>query len=692
MKDVYLNYLFTKNILVSDKGENQFESLFTIANAYNIRVTKGRELASGSVCKFLDKQIPFEVPPSFYVNFPESVKSLSRDQLLFDQLYHYFQTYGSGNFEGDAAHSIFEETFEKTAFEESTTIVNFEIVTEAEAMNLLHGYADGLLASTRPLSISAYELICNLVNDGYKLKRVASLNTAAKLLVSTKNLMLADYIHLSDVIKVVEELLFASYPEMKLNKLNLKNKDRKFISAILDKMEVNEYQTALCFEKRAIWKGLLHHIHYQPKTEEMRNFVDNIRNNDKNISYMSLFEDKMKRGFIYEAAIDLCRSKGAGSVIRNLDYIVSRCKNDEEIHDVIQYGLVGNCNPLLLLQLVLDYNVRSDKKSNRKFVWTKNNKVNMHIETKDEFLRRKSFITKKTANVISDYLWEKIAKCYSNKLGKVYISEAMKNVAPPMQETASESGYGILPKGTRIHIPNGKIIRAFTYWEQVDDIDLSCIGVTTDGARVEFSWRTMHTCGYNGRGGAVTFSGDQTRGYNGGSEYFDINFDAVKQEYPKLKYIVFANNVFTSTPFSNCLCNAGYMIRDTKTSGDVWEPKTVKSSYRITGDTTQSYLFAIDIEDRDFVWLNMTKNTNQRIAGMDDVSFLAKYIYMTKIMSVYKLFTMLASDVVNDVKDADIVVTDENVELLEDQIQVKSTDSEILLALLNNDMSVLQKK
>ena len=151
VKKIYRDYLFDKNILVShSKGENKFEVLFSIANLYNIRITKGDDLANTEVLKFLDLKIPGKVPTAFYNGFPQSVKLLTQDQLLFDQLYHYYETYGLGNFEGDAAHSLFEEQFKRTAFKESTSIVDFEIVNPDQAMALIWKYTDDLLMSTRP--------------------------------------------------------------------------------------------------------------------------------------------------------------------------------------------------------------------------------------------------------------------------------------------------------------------------------------------------------------------------------------------------------------------------------------------------------------------------------------------------------------------------------------------------------------
>ena len=66
---------------------------------------------------------------------------------------------------------------------------------------------------------------------------------------------------------------------------------------------------------------------------------------------------------------------------------------------------------------------------------------------------------------------DSLRKLLAGKLGRVYVSPDMYNIALPLQENTSNGGYGVLPKGSRIHIEEGKKIRAFTYWEKVNDID-----------------------------------------------------------------------------------------------------------------------------------------------------------------------------------------------------------------------------
>ena len=176
--------------------------------------------------------------------------------------------------------------------------------------------------------------------------------------------------------------------------------------------------------------------------------------------------------------------------------------------------------------------------------------MRVHRETAAEIAKRKSAIPEALIPEICENLENNLRTACQGSLAKVYIDEDMKRVALPLQENTSMGGVGVLPKGTRLPIPEGKKIRAFTYWELVDDIDLSVFAILKDGRREEFSWRTMSAR----QSSAVTFSGDQTSGYYGGSEYFDIDIDKFKELFPDAEYLVFCNNVFSNSRFSKCFC------------------------------------------------------------------------------------------------------------------------------------------
>lgn len=365
MKQIYRDYLFTKHILVSDYGEEENESkcsaspetecfgaLVTLAKRFGIRITEGAEMANMQMVKDAAMNLGEYVPEPFYRGFPQTVRELTNEQRLFDQLYHYTQTYGMGWF-GEVGHSTMEEVFRRLAFDEKTEPKDFRILTAMAAEELLKGSIQDLLSGTRPLNIDQMLLVKNAWTD-YKQDIlpgwIGCKHTAIELLCETRDVhYFSVYLALPDVIKVLQCIQYNVYHSENLKKLNLKNQDRKLITKLLDeffrKYNVEaedpnwtsiffEREYRECFEKRKIWCGLLHHIHYRPKCQIAEIFVRDIRNGD-NCSAYSVFEDCMANGATIDAAEFLKKAKGNGTLLRNLDYILSRCKTEEEVKGVL---------------------------------------------------------------------------------------------------------------------------------------------------------------------------------------------------------------------------------------------------------------------------------------------------------------------------------------------------------------------
>ncbi len=678
MKHIYKLHLFTKNILVNDTNEvekHQFELAYSFAHHLGIKFVKGGELANMDMFKFAVGQLGEYVPLPFYEGFPDTVRKLTKEQLLFDQILHYYTTYGLGLVD-EPGHSLMEEEFERTAFKENCKVKEFRIVDEQTAVEEVKAYVQNLLLSSRPLNAGCYQVVREAIADyDVALDQCACKDTAIKLLLDERNVAYTKWLYLNDFIKLVEYLNYEDYQNLNIKKLNLKNKDRVFLSKVLDKLLDTNFSVDACMEKRQAWVGILHHIHYKPKTIKACKFLDAMRNG-ANTSSFSRFEKLMADGNIKGAVDLIIKEKGSAGFLRKLNYILSRCTNEENTKYVLDHLESGKT--IVLIQLMLQYaNYRSA--TNRVFKFPKFNLMRVHTETNSEMAHRRSIIGKHTIAAIVELLKKTLADNLKGKLGKVFVDENMKNIALPLQETASFTGYGNLPKGSKIKLEDGKKVRAFTYWEKVNDIDLSVLGITNDGERREFSWRTMSFK----QSETITYSGDQTSGYNGGSEYFDIDLDKMKQCYPKYRYYVLCNNVYSSQHFSEVFCKAGYMMRDVVDSGEVFEPKTVVSSYFINCDSTFAYLYAIDVVNKEIIWLNLGKNSNQHVAGLDDNSFLFDYFNVTDTINMHSLFTMLATEVVSDSKEADVVVSDVAVETKEGATVIRSCDTDVVLAILN---------
>lgn len=682
MRNSFHDFLFSKGYLVGE-GETKHapEALTALAKLFNVHITSNPGWASIDMVKVASRNLGEHVPPPFYQGFPESVKQLPIGALVLDRLIHYTRTYGFGDF-STPGHSLFEEEVVRKCFNEKVEVRELSIISMPEAIKLLHNTVASLLASTRPLSDAQYELVQNYIKDyDYYVVECNCKDTAVRLLLDSRDASYARLLKLSDVIRLVEALQFKQYDSKDIKKLNLRNQDRKLLTSVLDYIfEHGVCDLRTCYEKRKLWKGLLHHLHYKAKNETAVQFLDAIRNSEPRSVY-SEFERAVGEGRIKDAVDVLRDEKGTGAVLRNLDYLLSRCETDEEVDCVLD--VIDGKNKILLIQLLLHY-YNANPNARRVFRFQKFGLMHLHEETAKEARARRTALDAQAVSRINMHLWSALEAACKGTLGKVYVDEGMKRIALPLQEGTSMGGVGTLPRGSRLPIPKGEKIRAFTYWELVDDIDLSAFGVSEDGEQIEFSWRNLFDEDDDPMNEeAIVFSGDETSGYNGGSEFFDISLDAFKEEYPYTRYVVLCNNVYSGDPFSDCLCKAGYMMRDEVDSGEVFEPKTVKSSFAITCASTFAYLYAIDLQTREIVWLNVSRDSRERVAGETKMAFLLDYLNVTDVINLHDFACMLATEVVDDPSQADVVFSDafqpsrEGVEL------IRSFDFERVMQLLN---------
>ena len=128
------------------------------------------------------------------------------------------------------------------------------------------------------------------------------------------------------------------------------------------------------------------------------------------------------------------------------------------------------------------------------------------------------------------------------------------------------------------------------------------------------------------------------------------------------------------------------MLRDLEDSGQVYEPKTVKSSFMIDCDSTFAYLFGVDLKTNDFIWLNMARESNAAVAGTTSMDFLTDYFHVTDIINVASFFEMMAAEVVSDMSEADVIVTDKTIDaslVPEGADVIREYDLEKMIALMN---------
>lgn len=704
MKEIFESYLFGKHLLVGDAAapanDSAFETVFSLANLFGIRILSGHELVNPHHIRVASREIGIDVPEPFYQFFPKSVRRLTLRHKMFDQLFDLFLRLGWGITQ--PGHPLFEERFARLAFRENFETKDFRIISEEEAIREILACVDALLCSTRPVREDQYQLILNAVQEYHHTPaRCACKDTAIKLILDTGNDDFADFITLPDVIKLTEILIDQKYRDasvepadrydrwinwnhkkfrpVAINNLRLRNPDRKLIARILDrKLAQGRADIADCFERRKHWKGLLHHIHYQPRTEEGMRFVKAMREGNNQSTYARM-EAALKAEHIPEAVDILVKEKGVGALLRRLTYLLSRCVTAEEIEYIAQHMVTDNI--LLLIQMLPTFDYYNHSRSHRRtFKFIRFEKLRVHQETPQEVAKRKSYLPEETITSIPFMLRKALEQSCRNRLGKVYVDSEMLHRALPIQEAGRSGGYGVYSAGSVILLSKRSIVRLFSYWNAECSFCLCYELLDENGVRCGILHPLCHSGSSNEKEG---------------SEYVDVDIQKTHSDTPWARYVLAyampryhyyydSEQDNTKQSESERDFRAGYMLRDRVFSGEVFEPKTVPTNIRVNlKENNTVYLFALDLETGNLIMLNVQVESDG-YSGMKSKDFLVPYLRTQQSMNVYDLFCLMARELVDDPMEADVVVSDDQtIEHREDAVIIRSTDSDKLIALLN---------
>ncbi|HEX8870457.1 MAG TPA: hypothetical protein VF821_32630, partial [Lentzea sp.] len=149
------------------------------------------------------------------------------------------------------------------------------------------------------------------------------------------------------------------------------------------------------------------------------------------------------------------------------------------------------------------------------------------------------------------------------------------DVVVPMSGTATEDGFGVLPRGSKLSL-EGDVLRFFTYWHQKSkrtDYDLSVVLLDENFAfQSQVSWTQLKSDG-------AFHSGDITDATDGATEFIDLHRDAIKA-----KYVVPQVNVYAGEGFDDVAESTfGFMTRDLDQLGKPFEPSTVRARSSMRG-------------------------------------------------------------------------------------------------------------
>lgn len=634
--------LIENDEIIEDENTRAYYNAYLLSN-FGVILDKP-EKVNKTFLEQITSYLCLYVPSSFYEN-PQDTKFFRCDELLIEQLVSYYLGYGT-----DIKRiEIFKKDLPQYVYGDELVLRKFEVISKEEAQLVAKEIMNDYCAYTRPLSIFENEEFKYLYLNGYYQNQEISCKDNIFTLLEfkpefAKNLDKKDLVKLS--IKYFGE--YSNVSESVNDNLDL----LEIISKAMDYV----YDCPMS-KKQAKYYNKLRKLCNKKYLEKASNET----------SPNKLAIKAIKDGNVIDAAKVFAAN---GSMLqRNIKFLLSRA-NPNEALTILE--MLPTKNPIVLYQLMTSLDI--DNGEPRSFSFVKNNLVKSHLETEYEATWRKSRLNDSTKKLLKDFCLNKISEHYSNlpKLGKVYIDEEFNRVALPINTSANGKGLDVPPTGSIIKLPKDNI-RTFVHWKNAFDIDSSLIVIDANNHKETLDFRSYHSKPY---GNSLLFSGDVTS--SSGAEYYDIKLDELKEK--GYKYIVQGFYGYSSN-LNEGEIYAGYQNKDDLDT-KAWDPKNIAMKYRIKGDTRGALSFAINIETKEMVILNLMIQTNSQVINAADINNAIKIMSPSYLEFNMATLASLRGEVVPNPEEADLVFSD-TYQGKENQTLIRSFDKEKMVKLIN---------
>lgn len=468
----------------------------------------------------------------------------------------------------------------------------------------------------------------------------------------------------TDVLRVVVALSNGDVSLAENTKfINFKRSTRKLILYLFESCDKLE-EDMLKYKNVYIRLGeKLHPGEYKKNFPKTFNAFNKIRNNIKIETFNSKIEQFITNKNIREA-VDLLKTR-PGEFARRLNVLFSICsKNVDDDYIIDNFEQVADvCSTAVLIQ-VLNYFTTRDTKEDRNF-FIKGNLAKMKTIS-NSLLELDEYCTMNIRLICTNVLIERFSKL--PKLGKVYLSEKMRNYIVPFSQRSASKAFKTIVRGSKIDIDDvAKFIRFFLYWKNGServDVDLSAVILDKD-------WKQISVLSYYSlrASNLGCHSGDFVSAAEGASEFIDINLEKVKEMGGR--YIVMTVNSFSHHTFAEMeKCFAGFMSREDADSGEVYEPASVENKYDLTNNGTFSIPLVIDVVERKVIWCDMSGTSvgcinNVRGNKLGIIS-TCKALSNLKKMNLSTLFALHVAgrgEIVEKREDADFVIDEKDADL-----------------------------
>lgn len=308
-----------------------------------------------------------------------------------------------------------------------------------------------------------------------------------------------------------------------------------------------------------------------------------------------------------EQALSLLKQR-PGELSRRLDHLLRLAAEDDKllarIHERFA-AKVGAMASATLLTLSKHFQKRHEPVTKR--VFFPKGEALLSYALKDTRATLKPTVTEPFVDSILEELLTRARALGSVNFGMV--DEALDSVMVPFNERTASKSSVALPRGSRIPLPESKVLRLFVHWMQRDsrdvDLDLSAICYDDD-------WKKRGVCSFAGlslENGAAIHSGDFTEAPppEGASEFIDLDIEKFRKL--GLRTIVMSILSYNNVPFQ-CLERgfAGFMARN-DLQGEAFKADTVRHRFDLHGKARVCTPLLVDLKDNCMMWLDVQMET-----------------------------------------------------------------------------------
>ncbi|KPV60992.1 cytoplasmic protein [Paenibacillus sp. A3] len=588
-----------------------------------------------------------------YPNFPEQVMLLSQVELYLNAIYHYI-----------TLELPEHEALERLPLLDQVDLKIIDLGSQKEFDQTIRN----LIAANGSISeqdkediewvIAAYDDLSAVLPDEIPLKENVGFIVGALLKYNKASLdLVGKYVKTAtDVLRLAVALSEGDVSLAANTKFRkFKRAERRLLLGLLERCG-NIVEDMLRYKHRWIRLGeILHPAEYKKRYARCQEAFDILRNDKPYETFGGKVELALRRKDTLLAAA-LLKTR-AGEFARRLDHLLRLSEDTAQV--IGQFAEVADqASTPVLLQVMAHFSHRQEMRELRTFFPKGNVAKAMAIPN------TLPGIHQDVCEAVVDTCRRTLIRRFSElpPLGDVYIDESLKQYLMPFSQRSASKALRTIVRGSRVRMPEGDTIRFFLWWKEgmVNgkhtgrvDIDLSAVMYDKNWQYVEhISYTNLRSDKYK-----AAHSGDITSAPQGACEFIDLHIPSIVRYGGR--FIVASLNSFTEQPYCNLPeCYAGWMMRQSPKTGEVFEPSTVADKIDLTADTQIAIPVILDLVERTVIWTDLALKKhpyyyNNVEGNQKGMVLMGKAMTTLTKPTLYDLFTLHATARGRKVEHAD---------------------------------------